>query len=101
MKYFFHPDAEKELNSAVDYYEECKAGLGLQFLKEVLKAIQMILEFPTAWQKIDGETRRCLVNRFPFGVIYYKKDTKIIILAVMQLQREPDYWKKRKSNKFQ
>ena len=95
MKYSFHPDAELELNDSVDYYEECKTNLGSEFAYEVQKTIQRILEFPTAWQKIDGEIRRCLTNRFPFGVIYYKRNKEIVILAIMQLQRKPNYWKER------
>ncbi len=96
MKYLFHPDAELELNASVDYYEECKTNLGSEFAYEVQKTIQRILAFPTAWQKLDGDIRRCLTNRFPFGVIYYQRDNEIVILAVMQLQRKPNYWKERK-----
>jgi len=96
MSYLFHPEAELELNIAVDYYEECKVNLGAEFAYEIQKTIQRILEFPTAWQKLDAEIRRCLTNRFPFGVIYYQKDDKIIILAIMQLKRKPNYWKERK-----
>ena len=40
-------------------------------------------------------TRRCLTNRFPFGIVYTLKDGTIVIVAVMHLNREPDYWKKR------
>jgi hypothetical protein len=36
LKYSFHPAAEAELNQAVDYYDECQTGLGLEFLKEIL-----------------------------------------------------------------
>ena len=50
MTYYFHPDAELELNASVDYYEACKDGLGLEFAYEVHKTIQRILEFPTTWQ---------------------------------------------------
>ena len=96
MTYLFHPEAELELNIAVDYYEECKVNLGAEFAYEVQKTIQRILEFSTAWQKLDGDIRRCLTNRFPFGVIYYQRDEEIIILAIMQLQRKPNYWKERK-----
>ena len=95
MNYSFHPEAEIELNFAVDYYEECKVGLGAEFAYEVQKTIQRVLEYPTAWQKIDEDIRRCLTNRFPFGIIYYQKDNEVIVLAVMQLQREPHYWKER------
>ena len=31
MKFSFHPDAEKEFFDAIDYYEECRANLGLDF----------------------------------------------------------------------
>jgi hypothetical protein len=96
MTYSFHPDAELELNASVDYYQECKDELGLEFAYEVHKTIQRILQFPTAWQTLDENIRRCLINRFPFGVIYYQRNDEIIILAIMQLQRKPNYWKERK-----
>jgi len=96
MTYSFHPDAEAELNASVDYYEEYKTDLGLEFAHEVYKTIQRIIEFPNAWQKLDRDIRRCLTNRFPFGIIYYQRDNEIIILAVMQLQRKPNYWESRK-----
>ena len=96
MLYSFHPDAEIELNASVDYYQSCQENLGAEFAYEVQKTIQIIVAFPIAWQKLEGDIRRCLTNRFPFGVIYYQKKDKIIILAIMQLQRKPNYWKERK-----
>ena len=95
MKYYFHSDAEFELNASIDYYQKCKENLGLEFAYEVHKTIQRILEFPTAWQELDGDIRRCLTNRFPFGIIYYQRNDEIIILAVMQLNKKPNYWKDR------
>jgi hypothetical protein len=95
MKYSFHPEVEIELNNSIDYYEECKIGLGLEFANEIYNTIQRILDFPNAWQPLDNDIRRCLTNRFPFGIIYYQKDDEIIILAVMQLNRKPNYWQSR------
>jgi len=95
MKYSFHPAAEKELNEAIDYYEECKNGLGLEFAKEVYTAIQNILLFPTAWSPLSENTRRCLTNRFPYGIIYHIANEEIFIIAIMQLNRKPEYWKER------
>ena len=76
MIYSFHPEAEIELNISVDYYEECQQNLGLEFANEVYRTIQRILSFPNAWQTLDKDIRRCLTNRFPFGIIYYKKKMK-------------------------
>lgn len=95
MKYFFHPEAEIEFNKAIDYYEECNQNLGLEFATEIYMTIQRILNFPKAWQILDSDIRRCLTNRFPYGVIYYEKNNEIVILAVMQLNRKPYYWKNR------
>ncbi|OGQ69183.1 MAG: plasmid stabilization protein, partial [Deltaproteobacteria bacterium RIFCSPLOWO2_12_FULL_42_16] len=91
----FHPDAEKELNEAIAYYNECQNGLGLEFAKELYLSIQNILSFPHAWAPLSANTRRCLTNRFPYGVIYQITDEEVFIIAVMYLNREPSYWKNR------
>ena len=70
MKYSFHAEAEKELNDARDYYNNCQNGLGSEFVEEVYAAIQNILSFPHAWAPLSKNTRRSLTNRFPYGVIY-------------------------------
>ena len=95
MKFSFHPSAKNEMIKAIDYYEECQKGLGIEFAREVYAAIQNILKFPKAWSKLSKNTRRCLTNRFPFGIIYQIIKNEILIIAVMQLNKEPDYWKKR------
>ena len=95
MIYSFHPDAEVEFNVSIDYYEKCQTNLGLEFANEVYKTIQRVLDFPNAWQPLDGDIRRCLTNRFPFGIIYYQRKSEIVILAIMQLNRKPNYWKER------
>ncbi len=48
MPYLFHLDAELELNTSTDYYEECQTNLGLEFVYEIQNTIQRILKFPTA-----------------------------------------------------
>jgi hypothetical protein len=95
LKYSFHPDAEKELKETIVYYNECQDGLGFEFAEEIYLAIQNILSFPNAWSTLSANTRRCLTNRFPYGVIYQITDEEVFIIAVMHLNREAGYWKKR------
>jgi plasmid stabilization system protein ParE len=95
MTYSFHEEAEKELFLTVDYYEKLQKGLGLRFSKQVSDAIKIICEFPLAFPKIDLKTRRCLVNKFPFGILYQTNEENIRIIAVMHLHRKPGYWKNR------
>ena len=95
MTYTFHPEAETEFVEAVEYYESCQSGLGEDFSFQILATIRNITAFPDAWPIVDNPVRRCLVNRFPFGVLYTLLENSIFILAVMHLHRHPDYWKNR------
>ncbi len=95
MKYSFHPEAKIELNEGVNYYEKFQPGLGLEFLKEVYATIQRILEYPQGWPTLSANTRRCLTNRFPYGIIYQILDDEIYIIAIMHLNRRPYYYKGR------
>jgi hypothetical protein len=95
MRYTFHPSARLELNQAIDYYEKCQAGLGEEFAREVKATIFRIIQYPKAWGGFSKNTRRCLTNRFPYGLVYRILESEILIIAVMQLNREPAYWKNR------
>lgn len=95
MNYAFHPEAEAEFLDAIAYYEERAPGLGLDFSAEVRAAIQRILAFPKAWQVLDGDIRRALVHRFPYGVLYAVEENRIWIVAAMNLHRRPEYWRER------
>ena len=99
MDVAFHPAAERELVAAVEYYNGIRNGLGLEFAVEAHAAVEHILAFPDAWGRLSKNTRRCLINRFPYGLIYSTAGDKIFILAVMHLNRTPRYWTRRKSEK--
>ena len=87
--------AKIELDQSFEYYEFQKPNLGEDFLKEVRLAIQRIKNQPTAWTLISKRTRRCLLNKFPFGIVYQIREEEILILAIAHLHRKPGYWKKR------
>jgi len=90
MRFYFHPDAEAEFDRAVEYYE-----LGLEFAEEVYATIARILQYPDAWSPLSKNSRRCIVSRFPYGVIYQIKSRSLRIIAVAHLNRRPGYWKER------
>ena len=95
MKFYFHPEAEAEFDRSVAYYEQCQAGLGLEFAEEVYATISRIIKYPAAWSRLSENSHRCLVNRFPYGVIYQIKSHTLRIIAVAHLNRRPGYWKER------
>lgn len=66
--------------------------MGLRFSKEIYATIMRICEHPYAWTGIDSKTRRCLINKFLFGILYRINENEIRVMAVMHLNRKPDYW---------
>jgi len=95
MKFYFHPDAEAEFDRTVEYYEQFQSGLGLEFAQEVYATITRIIQYPDAWSALSENSRRCLVSRFPYGVIYQIKSSSLRIIAVAHLNRRPGYWEGR------
>ena len=84
--------AQQELDDAITYYNYEQEGLGKRFLSEVVKALKRIEHFPQAWQLLTKNSHRCLINHFPYGIIYQIREEKILIIAVANLHRKPDYW---------
>jgi hypothetical protein len=91
----FHPEAEEELLGAAEFYESRSPGLGGRFLDEVQRGLTAIRESPRRWPTLEGEIRRFLLRPFPYGLLFGELPERIVILAVMHLQREPGCWRSR------
>jgi plasmid stabilization system protein ParE len=96
MKIAFLPAAQAELDDAFSWYEEQAVGLCYEFLDELDQTLRLIVTFPKLHPLVEKKVRRCLVNRFPFGVFYGIADDTIIVIAVVHLRRKPAYWTHRK-----
>jgi plasmid stabilization system protein ParE len=78
--------------AAAAYYEYQAPGLGQDFLGKIDAAIADISSNPERWPILGGQTRRRLVHRFPYGVYYRIEPEEIVIVAIADLRRRPDYW---------
>lgn len=94
MKLALDPAAKEEMRQAALFYEDCRDGLGTEFLDTVESAIEQIRRNPTLWRILKGNFRRYLVHQFP-AVIYAVEGRTIYIAAVMRLKRKPGYWEAR------
>jgi toxin ParE1/3/4 len=95
VNYSFHPEALLEYIRAVSYYAEINPRLAESFIKAIETGIESILTYPEAWQIVEEDIRRHLINRFPFGIYYCIESDAIMIYAVMHMSRHPDYWMSR------
>ncbi len=92
MKIDFLDIAQKELDDAFEWYEVQQKNLGKQFIQEFSAAIKRVLAYPEYNALIDSEIRRCLIKRFPYGILYRVSSEVILIIAIAHLHRKPNYW---------
>ncbi len=92
MKVRFLKPAQSEVDDAFIWYETQSPGLGTQFLDEFDRSVRRISAYPLASSEIDDGLRRCLLSRFPYGIIYGIDSETIVVVAVAHLHREPQYW---------
>lgn len=98
MKIEFLESAQYELDEAIEYYNQLRNTLGSEFLSEVVDSLGRIAEYPDAWQQLSKRTRRCLIHRFPYGIIYQNRNDIILVVAISNLHRQPEYWQSRLSS---
>jgi plasmid stabilization system protein ParE len=89
--------ASDEFKEAVRWHEARRPGLGSESFDEVGATLATIEATPEIGTTIsaDGQTRRALVGRFPYQVVYRLTPTEIVIVAIAHLKRRPGYWKNR------
>ncbi|MCK5152951.1 MAG: type II toxin-antitoxin system RelE/ParE family toxin [Spirochaetales bacterium] len=92
MRIDFDPLALLELNDAVEYYNFQHQGLGDRFKKDVKYGLKKISDHPNAWQSQTSRSRRFVLSSFPYKIVYAIKEDQIIILAIANSLRKPEYW---------
>ena len=91
----FHPAALDDSIAAERWYQERNASAAVAFVAELDRAVDRIGETPERWPCHTHGTRRFVLRRFPFTVIYRVVSTEVEIMAVAHGRRRPDYWKGR------
>jgi toxin ParE1/3/4 len=90
----FLPAARQEVLSVTDHYEAVSPGLGEEFIAELERAVARIAAFPDHGSPYFAGTRRVVLNRFPFDVVY-RSEGDILVIAVAHHRRKPFYWRTR------
>lgn len=95
MQLIYHPDAEAGLIEAARFYQRKSPGLGDRSLREFDAGITAIRDAPERWGIMEGDIRRDLMDRFPYGIYYRVEGDVLRILVVTHHKRHPDCWKYR------
>jgi toxin ParE1/3/4 len=87
-----HPLAADEAEAAERWYRERNATAAARFRRELDRVVELIAERPDAAPPYIGSTRRFLLRRFPFFVVYRVFDRHVQVVAVAHARRRPGYW---------
>ena len=90
-----HPEAVAEARAAAQWYRERSALAADAFLAELDRAIETIAENPEMQPHYVRGTRRYLLQRFPFYLVYREVAGKLEIIAIGHGRLRPGYWKNR------
>ena len=91
----YHTEATADVKNAVDWYLERSPKAAADFIQELERATETIREAPDRWPIGRNGTRRFLLRKFPFAIIYSEQESIIRIWAVAHGSRRPGYWTNR------
>jgi hypothetical protein len=89
-------DAVVDIESAAQFLEERRAGLGQSFLDAVLDELSAIAKRPKSFPRCFAEGsepladyRQAIVSRFHYLILFKPTDTGAIVYAVVDARRDP------------
>jgi plasmid stabilization system protein ParE len=94
--YVVRPAAAEDIRRAYKWYERARKGLGEELLVEIRAAIDQVLRSPLAYPVLHRETRRVLVQRFPYGLFYRIVDDIVVFVACTHTRRDAKAWQRRR-----
>jgi plasmid stabilization system protein ParE len=95
----FRPEVEQDMAEAAAWYEERQAGLGREFVEEVIHVWRALSEHPllNCRRHPKKNIRWRYPERFPYRVIYevLEAERKVVVAAVLHAARHDRHWKRR------
>lgn len=91
----YHQGAVADVKNAVAWYQKRSPQAAVDFIGELHRAADSIREAPERWPIGNNNTRRFLLWRFPFAIIYSELKSVVTIWAVAHGSRRPEYWSDR------
>ncbi len=88
MRLRYTDRSENDLESAFEWYEMQRRGLGFEFLDCVEAALQNIISNPEMYQIRYSCFRGCVIRRFPFSIFYTIEPDEIVIHSVFDNRQD-------------
>lgn len=95
MKIRFIPEARREVNAALSWYLERSEDAAADLADDVDRAVEQIKARPLAWPAFHRKTRRYILDRFPYQLVYRILEEEIVVYAFASTHRRAVYWRGR------
>lgn len=90
-----HEGARRESNLATVWYAERSLPTARRFRDELLSGIAAAAASPLRYPTYLHGTRRVLLKKFPYFIVFFAGQQEIAIVAVVHAKRRPGYWANR------
>lgn len=89
-------EASSDLQQGKQFYEANQLGIGAYFFDSMLADIESLSLYAGIHEKHLG-LYRMLAKRFPYAIYYDMTDELIVVIAVLDLRRNPLWTRRRLS----
>lgn len=91
----FLPEARREIDDAFEWYFDRSVQAAEAFVRETTSAFALIASAPPVWPRFEAGTRRYVLRKFPYSIIYREIPEGVEVVAVAHHKRRPRYWQGR------
>ncbi len=89
------PGARLDFDESFDWYAKRSEEAAVRFAAEIETTLEKISNAPERFSLIDSMHRDCLLQRFPFRVVYRIVSGRLLVVAIAHAKRQPGYWESR------
>jgi toxin ParE1/3/4 len=86
-------EAEAEINQAKEWYLRQSWLAAARFREAVDLALETVERNPEQYQVVYRQTRRVLVNEFPYALFYTATETLVTVVSCFHTARDPKLWR--------
>lgn len=85
----------REIVGALEYYEGQASGLASALDADVTRSLEFVVANPLLGSPFQSGTRRVLLHRFPYTIVYKALADEILVVALAHQKQRPGYWRDR------
>lgn len=83
----FRKEAETDLRTTIEYYEELAPDAVSNILDDIFRSIDRLVHFPHLGMQVEARSyRRIVTLKYHFKVAYEVREDRVIILGIFRYQ---------------